>query len=149
MPLYEIGAYEWYCTFSARGFGGGYGAIIGKRDAFDERRRNHLKQSQNPNYQKINFSQSNYAKLEIPPNALIYSDAPYKDVKPYSINPKFNFFEYYEWLREKSKTNPIFISEEQMPEDFNSIWEKLAKRTNGASNIHHTFEHLYFIDNRN
>lgn len=46
--------------------------MAGTRNYFDERRRNHLKQSQDSNYQKIKFSQSNYTKLEIPPNALIY-----------------------------------------------------------------------------
>ena len=56
MPLYEIGAYEWYCSFSTRGFGGGYGATASGRNYFDERRRNHLKQSQTEGYQKIIFS---------------------------------------------------------------------------------------------
>lgn len=50
LPLYEIGAMEWYASFSARGFNGGYGATAGTRNYFDERRRNHLKQSQDPNY---------------------------------------------------------------------------------------------------
>lgn len=148
MPLYEMGAYEWYCTFSARGFSGGYGVEARGRDLFQERRKNHEKQAKEEKYQKINFSQGSYTDIKIPPNSLIYCDSPYKGTKPYQINPHFNHAKYYEWLKEKSKTNPIFISEEWMPEDFNSIWEKEAKRTGGASAIHHTTEHLYFIDNR-
>lgn len=86
--------------------------------------------------------------MEIPHNALIYCDSPYKFTKPYAINPKFDHEEYYNWLREKSKTNPIFISEQTMPEDFKSIWYKEAKRTNGLDNNFKAYENLYFIDNR-
>ena len=75
-------------------------------------------------------------------------DSPYKSTKPYAINPKFNHEEYYNWLREKSKTNPIFISEQVMPDDFKSIWFKEAKRTAGKDNNFKACENLYFIDNR-
>ena len=148
MPLYEIGAYEWYCSFSARGFGGGYGCLTKDRDLFAERRRNQLKQSQTEGYQKIIFTQGNYLNLEIPQNTLLYCDAPYRECKPYGISPHFNHTKYYDWLRKMSKTNPIFISEEQMPDDFPIIWTKNAKRTPNQYNKKEVIEKLYFIDNR-
>lgn len=76
-------------------------------------------------------------------------DSPYKNTTPYGINPKFNHFEYYNWLREKSKTNPIFISEEQMPDDFPIIWSKDVIRTPNQYKKKDATEHLYFTDNRN
>lgn len=149
MPLYEIGAIEWYGSFSNGGFPRGYAKNSGSRNYYQEARRNHKKQSEAENYKKINFSCENYLNVNIPEDALIYCDSPYKSTKPYAVNPKFNHEEYYNWLREKSKTNPIFISEQVMPEDFKSIWFKEAKRTAGKDNNFKACENLYFIDNRN
>lgn len=75
-------------------------------------------------------------------------DSPYKGVKPYQINPHFNHAKYYEWLREKSKTNPIFISEQEMPDDFNVVWQKEVKRTMDLKGRPTKIERLYFIDRR-
>lgn len=149
MPLYEIGAIEFYGSFSNGGFPRGYAKPAHGRNYYQEAYRNHKKQAENENYQKINFKCSDYRTLEIPHNALIYADSPYKNAKPYGINPKFDHEEYYNWLREKSKTNPIFISEQIMPEDFKPIWQKEAKRTAGRDNNFKACEVLYFIDNRN
>ena len=148
MPLYEIGAIEWYASFSNGGFPSGYAKNSDTRNYYQEAYRSHKKQSENENYQKINFNCINYLDIIIPENALIYCDSPYKSTKPYAINPKFNHEEYYNWLREKSKTNPIFISEQVMPDDFKSIWFKEVKRTAGKDNNFKACENLYFIDNR-
>ena len=65
------------------------------------------------------------------------------------IEKDFNFNEYYNWLREKSKFNPIFISEQSMPEDFQIIWEKTdVKRTLALHDHTKACEKLFFIDNR-
>ena len=149
MPLWEIGAIEWYSSFANGGFPRGYAKAAHGRDYYNEAYRNHQKQSLDPNYQKIHFSQGNYLTIPIPENAVIYADSPYKGTKPYAINPKFNHEEYYNWLREKSKTNPIFISEQEMPDDFTIIWAKDdATRTCGLDNNFKACEKLYFIDNR-
>lgn len=148
MPLYEIGAIEWYASFSNGGFPRGYAKNSNGRNYYQEAWRNHKKQSEEENYKKICFSCCDYKELTIPPNALIYCDSPYKNTKPYAINPKFNHEEYYDWLREKSKTNPIFISEQFMPEDFEVVWFKEVKRTAGRDNNFKANETLYFIDSR-
>ena len=36
---------------------------------------------------------------------------------------------FYNWCREQSKNNKIYISETNMPEDFKIIWQKDHKRT--------------------
>ena len=149
IPLWQIGAIEWYSSFTRGGFPRGYAKAGGGRDYYKEGLKNHLEQMRNTNYKKIHFSQGSYKNINIPENALIYCDAPYRNTKPYSINPKFNYEEYYNWLKEKSKTNPIFISEQEMPEGFNIIWEMEVKRTAGRNHQFTANERLYFIDNRN
>ena len=148
MPLYKIGAIEWYGSFSNGGFPRGYAKNSATRNYYQEARRNHEAQSKLKNYKKIHFICSDYRELEIPEDVLIYADSPYKNTKPYGISPKFNHEEYYNWLREKSKTNPIFISEQIMPEDFEAIWHKDTNRTCGRDNNFKACETLYFIDNR-
>lgn len=149
LPLWEIGAIEWYSSFSNGGFPRGYAKPSHGRDYYNEAYRNHQKQAQEEIYKQIKFQQGDYRTIEIEPNALIYADSPYKGTKPYAINPKFNHEEYYNWLREKSKTNPIFISEQIMPEDFPIIWQKDdATRTCGLDNNFKACEKLFFIDNR-
>lgn len=72
MPLYEIGAIEWYASFSNGGFPRGYAKNSKTRNYYQEAYRNHKKQSENQTYKKINFSCSSYLDVDIPENALIY-----------------------------------------------------------------------------
>lgn len=149
LPLWEIGAIEWYASFSTGGFKKGYAKNSETRNYYNERLRCHKKQSENPLYNKINFQQGNYLTIEIPKNAVIYADPPYKSTTSYQINPKFNHEEFYNWCREKSKTNPIFISEQFMPDDFKTIWSKDdCTRTCGLDNSFKACERLFFIDER-
>lgn len=148
IPLYIIGALEWYASYSRKGFSGGFAKNVVNRNFYDEARRNHAAQAETPNYQKLHFDCKDYRDVEIPANVLLYIDPPYKSTKPYQISPKFNHEEFYEWLREKSKTNPIFISEQEMPDDFKPIWIKETNRTVGQDNYYKATEKLYFIDNR-
>jgi DNA adenine methylase len=159
MPLYEIGAIEWYSSFANGGFPRGYAKNAHGRNYYQEAYRNHKAQAAADNYKKINFIQGDYRVLlfKLPSKGeygaldtptLFYCDSPYKGTKPYAINPKFNHEEYYNWLRETSKKVPIFISEQEMPDDFTIVWEKEAKRTAGLDNNFKACEKLYFIDNR-
>ena len=150
MPLYKIGAYENYTAFSHKGFCGSYLKPIdpkSKRKPHLEARENHRKQSESCNYKSINFSYNDYKNLSISPNALIYCDPPYRSTTRYDTK-SFNYEEYYDWLREKSKTNPIFVSEQWMPKDFSIIWEKEVKRETALKEKKKAIEKLYFIDNR-
>ena len=49
--------------------------------------------------------------IKIIHDALIYIDPPHYGVKPYGISLNFNYKALYEWLKEKSQTNKIYISE--------------------------------------
>lgn len=148
IPLWKIGAIEWYNSFLKGGFTRGFCKPAGGRDYYNEAYRNHLTQSHSDNFKKINFMCGDYKDIKFESNSLIYADAPYKDTKPYTINPKFNYEEYYNWLRETSKYFPIFISEQSMPDDFQVIWQKNVKRSTNKNSDFKATEKLYFIDNR-
>ena len=67
-----------------------------------------------------------YYKIEIPENSLIYCDPPYKDTAKYKANETvFDYDLFYNWCRNMAKQgHTIFVSEYQMPDDFICIWEK-------------------------
>lgn len=71
----------------------------------------------------INISCKRYNNIEKPYHAIIYCDAPYIGTKQYKgAEEKFDFNEYYNWLRDISKDNLVFVSEYRMPiNDFKSI----------------------------
>ena len=46
-------------------------------------------------------------------------------------------------VRELSKENYVFVSEQNAPADFDMIWEMEAKRTNGANNNFKATEKLF------
>ena len=48
-------------------------------------------------------------------NSLIYCDIPYKNSKKQYYDENFDYEEFYDWCREMSKYNKIYISETQMP----------------------------------
>ena len=149
IPLYEIGAIEWYSSYARGGFPRGYAKTTPKRNYFKEARRNHYLQSQSENYKKIKFSCCDYRKIEIEPNSLIYLDPPYKNTKPYGICNNFNYEELYNWIKEKAITNPIFISEQNELDGFDLVWSKDGiLRSMSKDNYVSACEKLYFIDKR-
>lgn len=74
-----------------------------------------------------------YRELE-PSSALIYCDPPYKGTAGYRGTPKFNHEEFWETVRRWSKSNTVFVSETQAPEDFSAIWSKEKLVTLGPDN---------------
>ena len=121
---------EWYVgligfcgSFSAK-FWGGY-ATQGnnpkyKKTPFNESRNNIIKQS--VNLKDIKFECKDYKDLGNLSGYVIYCDPPYKGSTGYKS--KFNHDEYYDWLRKMTIQNIVLISEYEMPDDFECIWEK-------------------------
>ena len=56
-------------------------------------------------------------------NALFYLDPPYKDTKQYS-KQNIDYDEFYDFCKELSENNIVIISEYNMPDDFECIWQK-------------------------
>lgn len=114
-----------FASTSARGFSGGY-CLNGERDFYHERLRNFQKQ-----LLLIKDCEFIYGDVLIYPfieNSVIYIDPPYKNTKKYDINKNFNYEKFWERVRELSLNNFVFVSEQEAPEDFISIWSKEVKR---------------------
>ena len=150
MPLFVIGAIEWYGSFCCGGFPRGYAKNFGNSKYYQENYNSHKKQVEKENYKKIQFICGSYDKIPnlSKENTLLYCDSPYKGTTPYGIDKNFNFYKYYQWLIEMSRKYPIFISEQKLPPQFNDfiIWEKNdVKRTTRSDNGFVATEKLYLL----
>lgn len=73
----------------------------------------------------INLICSEYDKLEIPANSIIYCDPPYKSTTGYKGTDPFDHDKFWQWCRNKEyEGHSVFISEYQAPDDFECIWQK-------------------------
>ena len=136
---FELGWIGFMASANGRFFEGGYsGKSITKdgltRDYIKESINNILKQKEN--LIDIDFFNKDYRDFNYPNNSIIYCDIPYKDTKAYSFSKKFNYEEFYDWVRNmNNKGHEIFISEYSMPNDFKIIWEQEVKSSLSANNI--------------
>ena len=106
-----------------------------------------LKQS--PKIQNVKFICDSYENLSFT-NTLIYCDPPYKGTKWYRKNdvPKLDHDKFFDWCREQSKNNVVFVSEYSAPDDFIEVWRGEVK-TNFASSrtkaTHNAIEKLFRV----
>lgn len=78
-----------------------------------------------------------YDEVEIPEGAIIYCDPPYKGTAEYKEGG-FNHDKFWEWVKDISKKNKIYISEYQAPEDFRPILKFPQKSTLQGGQQKHT-----------
>ena len=81
---------------------------------------------QAPNLKGIKFNCCDFRTIKDIKGFVIYCDPPYKNVAKYSTG-EFPYEEFYDWCRKMSKDNIVLISEYNMPDDFECIWEKEYK----------------------
>lgn len=73
---------------------------------------------------KAEFLCGDYRNVPLPPRSVIYADPPYQGTAGYTVG-KFAHAEFWEYMRELSKSGHIvLISEQQAPLDFKTVWEK-------------------------
>ena len=139
--LWEIGAIAFLGSFNHGGFSRGYAKPEGERDPYNEAYRNLEKQAKKEEYKEITFVwEPNYSTLYLPEKeldkCLIYCDPPYEGTKPYgyAFETKFDYKEYWNWVRQLSKKTYVICSEQNFPSDFNILWEKEVNRTMSTSN---------------
>lgn len=126
---------DWYLglvgfcsSFGAKYFGGyardGKGDNSGKWSAGAIK---NLKK-QIPNLKNIKFQCCSF--LDLPKDKVkgyvIYCDIPYKGTTKYKTED-FPYEKFYEWVKEMSVNNTVLISEYNMPDEFECIWEKEHK----------------------
>lgn len=100
---------------------------------------------QAPQLKGITFKCQNYWELENISGAVIYLDPPYQGTKfyGYANQPKMDYEHFWNWVRELSKDNYVFVSEQNAPEDFEVIWEKEARRLTSSANDFIGIERLF------
>lgn len=117
-----------FASYNSKVYGGGYGAFSKLKDGsirnyFGEAKRNFEKQIDS--LRDTKFINKDYKDLNIE-NSLIYCDIPYKNSIGYKF--KFDYEQFYDWCKEKSKNNIVLVSEYDMPNDgFECVWEKEVK----------------------
>lgn len=106
--------------------------------------RNSKKQS--PKIQNVQFICDSYENLNFK-NALIYCDPPYQGTSGYKTGA-FDHDKFFEWCRMQAKSNIVFVSEYNAPDDFECVWQGEIK-TNFASQrksaTHNAVEKLFII----
>lgn len=126
-----------YCaSYGGRYFDGGYGRNkAGRKNLYLERIAN-LKQ-QAPFLFEIDLSCRDY-KWYLNKginNTLLYLDPPYKGTKQYN-RQELNYEEFYDFCRQLSKNNIVVVSEYNMPDDFECIWQKERNVYQKSDRVH-------------
>jgi DNA adenine methylase len=105
--------------------------------------RNKKKKTKQLNINNIQFNNVDYKDLIIPRGSVVYCDAPYLGTTSdgYSSN-NIEYDDYYNWLRDLSQYNEVYISEQWMPDDFTVIWEQ-EHTYQLAKNKQPIYERLY------
>ena len=95
--------------------------------------------------ERLERLQSDYSSVVIPDNTVIYCDPPYKDSglkNCYGDTSGFDFPRFYNWC--ERQTQPLFISEYDMPKDrFTCVFEIEKRCSMGTGNNKKTIERLY------
>ena len=72
------------------------------------------------------FEQANYKDLSFK-NKVIYCDPPYVMSSHKYYKENFDIDEFWNWVREQSKWNKVFVSECDVPDDMTIVWQKECK----------------------
>jgi len=132
---------RFHCSFSGK-FEGGYAKNNRGVNYCMEGRKNTIAQSNN--LQGTYLFVGNYSDVKAI-NCLIYCDPPYKLSTQYKTGT-FDHDKFWQWCRDMSKKNVVFVSEYEAPDDFTCVWQGEVK-TNFASKrskaTHNAVEKLF------
>lgn len=154
---YKKGIYEdWYvgnigflASYNGRWFDGGYAKAGYEKTKTGERYRDYYREAsdnikkQIDNLKDVELKVADYRDIEPKSGSVIYCDPPYANTKEYENSTKFDYNEFWERMREWSKSCYVFISEENAPEDFVCIWEKSVSRSIKAGDKSKSTEKLF------
>ena len=90
----------------------------------------------------LDILNKDYREVEIPDNAIVYCDIPYKGTKADYVQG-FDYEAFYEWA---SKQNNIYISEYEMPDNFKCVKEITRRGTLSMDNkTHYVTEKIFTV----
>lgn len=135
-PSWYVGLVGFCGSFGAKYFGGFARRYNKDGSLFDVPKQaiNSLRrQSKLDKYKDIKFQHANF--LDLPKEKIkgyvVYCDPPYKGTTKYKTG-EFPYEDFYGWCREMSENNIVLVSEYNMPDDFECIWEKELKTSLGS-----------------
>ncbi len=114
------------CSFGGKWFGG-YAKSSEGRNYCAESKRSIMKYMEN--LQTATFLNLDYKDVKIPNGSVVYCDPPYHNTTDYGSDLKFDTNEFWDYIREISKSNMVFVSEQVAPDDFECVWQKEFTRT--------------------
>lgn len=148
-PNYLVGFIGYGCSYGGKWFAGMArgGDNKGKpRNHVAESSRNLVKMRDG--LQGIYFYVNDYTNFnnETTKGNVVYCDPPYSTGTRYK--EKFDTENFWQWVRELSKENYVYVSEYEAPEDFTAIWQGNHKSgiDNKAASHKPTVEKLYIHD---
>ena len=94
----------------------------------------------------IKFLNKSYEYFSKKSGYVIYCDPPYSNTTGYKTG-SFDNEKFWNTMRKMSKNNYVFISEENAPNDFVSIWSKSKFRSLTPSKTFHSSEYLFVKKN--
>jgi len=133
---YYVGWVGFNCSYSGKWFDAYAGKTKTKNGSIRDYQLESIKnvKKQLPKLIDIQFSNKSYFELEIPPNSTVYCDPPYKGVRGYKDKINHDFF--WDWVRGLvDDGHTVFVSEYSAPDDFECVWEKVAKSSISANGI--------------
>lgn len=128
-PAWYVGLVGFCASYKSKFFGGyAKDKEISKgkfRRYINEQIRNLIKQSSN--LKDISFTCCDFRNIKPTiKNFVIYCDIPYKNSTKYKVDD-FPYDEFYDWCKQMAKNNIVLVSEYNMPDDFECIWQKEIK----------------------
>jgi DNA adenine methylase len=122
-PDYYVGYIGFQLSYGGKWFGGYRRDSIGKRNYSLEAHKNMLNQINN--IQDIKFVCADYLCFNENniKDFVVYCDPPYQNTTKY-ITKEFEHDVFWQWVRDTSKNNYVFVSEYNAPSDFKCIWQK-------------------------
>ena len=145
-PDHLVGYCGFLLTFGAKWLGGFVGNAKGVVEVGRNRKKegyiNALKTAKE--IQGIDFECTEYDKLLIPENSLIYCDPPYEGTTGYKT--AFDHAKFWQWCRDKElEGHEVYVSEYSAPDDFTCLWQKqinctLSKEGNNTKPIEKLFK---------
>ena len=83
--------------------------------------------------ERLEITSRDYRQVNIPRGAVVYCDPPYQNTGEYHEGG-FNHDEFWQWVRDISKTNKIYISEYKAPDDFRKVLQFSQRSTYAGGN---------------
>lgn len=131
------------CSFGGKWWGGF--AFNNKGDNYAARAKRVLLK-QIVNLKDVEFTCKDYFDLEIRLESTVYCDIPYKGTTQYK--DKFDYDRFWNWARNVSRTNHVFISEYSAPDDFKCVKEIPHKTILDKNSQYPRIERLFVHENR-